>query len=291
MTYGQFLILFLLLPIIMLTLLIRRGWRQKQIGGERLQGWTPLLLLSGLTIVAIVYTFPWDSHLIATRIWWYGPSLVSGITLISIPLEEALFFPLQTALVGLWFLLMFPRSEAHAAGERTGSIGQRIRRLGRRGIFDKHGSAAIRVVTLTVGIALWLAALNVLRVGWQSATYLGWELVWALPPLIVQVGLGGDILWKYKGRLSITIIPIVVYLSVADTIAIHEGIWTINQHRSIGIYIWGQLPLEEFVFFLLTTTLVAFGLTLGLAPEFRKRLRKYLALFPARGSTRQDDTV
>jgi 15-cis-phytoene synthase/lycopene beta-cyclase len=97
-------------------------------------------------------------------------------------------------------------------------------------------------------------------------------VVWALPPILIQLGLGADILWQERRLLIAVIAPATLYLSAADTVAIRLGIWTIDPQRSTGLLIGGALPLEEFVFFLLTTTLVVFGLALGLAPASRMRM-------------------
>jgi hypothetical protein len=56
-------------------------------------------------------------------------------------------------------------------------------------------------------------------------------------------------------------------------LAISAGTWTIDPAQSLGVLLAGKLPIEEFVFFLLTTTLVTFGLTLGIAEQSWKQLR------------------
>jgi hypothetical protein len=58
-----------------------------------------------------------------------------------------------------------------------------------------------------------------------------------------------------------------VYLSWADSIAISSGTWAIDPVQSLNVFIGGILPIEEFIFFLLTNTLVAFGLTIIIAEE------------------------
>ena len=62
-----------------------------------------------------------------------------------------------------------------------------------------------------------------------------------------------------------------LYLCAADAIALGAGIWTIDPEQSLHWLIGGVLPVEEFTFFLLTNTLVTFGLTLAVAPETRER--------------------
>lgn len=264
MTYGQFLVLFLLAPIAVLALLLLRD-RRLGARGHQWRGLAPWGVLAGLIVVAMAYTIPWDDHLIAEGVWWYAPSRVNGAALDRIPLEEVLFFPLQTILVGLWVIWLGPRLATVGLAAKNGH--QTLET-------DAHGVALVARwhALVACGVA-WLAALVLLLRGWQPGTYLGWELVWALPPLIVQFGLGGDLLWR-RGRLFLAALaPTVLYLSLADILAIHEGIWTIAPDRSLGLLFGGVLPLEEFVFFLLTSALVSAGLILGVSDELKRRLR------------------
>ena len=116
--------------------------------------------------------------------------------------------------------------------------------------------------------------------GWEPGTYLGLELSWALLPIMLQVGFGADILWRYRRLVFWTLVPMTLYLSAADSLAIGWETWTINPAQSTGILI-GNLPIEEFIFFLLTNTLISFGITLILAEESHERLaviRKRLQL-------------
>jgi lycopene cyclase domain-containing protein len=230
--------------------------------------------------VAVVYTVPWDNHLIAAGVWSYDPSLISGVTFGWIPLEELLFFPLQTLLIGLWVIWLLLRLEVWQAAINGPKSGARTIEAATLSSAEgqtwghSNGAAITRWMAVAVGCVAWLVALTLLSRGWQPGTYLGWELVWALPPLILQVGLGGDILWRRRRLLLIATIPIVVYLCMADAFAISEGIWTIAPQRSLGLLLGGVLPLEEVIFFLLTSALVTGGLTLGTASEARKRLRR-----------------
>ena len=123
------------------------------------------------------------------------------------------------------------------------------------------------------GVALWLAGVGLLMSGWRSGTYLGWELAWALPPIVLQLLVGGDVLWRRRVELGALLLPAILYLCATDALAIAVGIWRIDPQQSVGVKIGGALPLEEAVFFSLTSVLVMFGMTLALAPEVRVRLR------------------
>lgn len=253
MTYAGFLLRFVIIPIVLLSVLLIFQRRKSAAVEHAGIGIPPRYLLLALAVIALVYTTPWDNYLVANGIWWYDPSLVLGIRFGWVPLEEYAFFLLQPALTGLWFLLLSRRITPATSFTPQNDI----RYLG----------------TAVLGI-VWLASLVILLVGWQPGTYLSLILVWALPPIALQVILGGDILWHYRRIVILTIATATLYLSVADTLAIGSGTWTINPERSLGIMLGGILPIEEMIFFLMTNVLLVFGLTLGLARESLVRLPK-----------------
>lgn len=251
MTYGGFLIRFLVIPIIVLavvTLLERR----RAAAASAQQGLvSPRTLLLALAVIAVVYTTPWDNYLVATGVWWYDPALVLGIRLGWVPLEEYIFFVLQTALTGLLFLLLAKRLRPSTPFVARPSV---------------------RIVSTVVAGVLWLISAGILVTGWQPGTYLALVLVWALPPIGLQLALGGDILWHHWRVVVTGIVTPTLYLSAMDTLAIGSGTWTISPAQSLGVLLGGVLPVEEMIFFGVTNTLLVFGLTLGLAPESVRRL-------------------
>jgi lycopene cyclase domain-containing protein len=86
MTYGQFLLLFLVVPIA--AALVRdRQWRAR----------------SFVLLLPIVYlaTTPWDDAAVRAGLWSFDPSRICGVHVLHLPLEEVLFFGLQTVLSGL----------------------------------------------------------------------------------------------------------------------------------------------------------------------------------------------
>lgn len=209
-----------------------------------------------LVFIAVIYTTPWDNYLVATRVWWYDAALVLGLTLGWVPLEEYLFFILQPILVGLWMLFLAPRIP-HAAGGRENS-----------GAIRSRGA-------IILGIA-WILSVILLAFGGISATYAGLEAAWALPAIILQVAFGGDILWRNRKLIFLAVVPLTLYLSLADALAIQAGIWTINPANSLNFLLGGVLPVEEFLFFFLTNLLVAFGFVLIWSPESYARLNGIL---------------
>ena len=90
-------------------------------------------------------------------------------------------------------------------------------------------------------------------------------LVWFLPPIILQLAFGADILWHYRRLVLAGLVPPFLYLCLVDALAIHSGTWTINPAHTVGLDLAGVLPLEEISFFLLTNVLIVFGMVLMLA--------------------------
>lgn len=91
MTYGRFLGLFVLLPLLAVA------WRYRRsllFGGP----WPSVLLF------CIVYaaTSPWDNLAVKEGIWDFDDARTWGVRVLYLPVEEYLFFGLQTALVGAW---------------------------------------------------------------------------------------------------------------------------------------------------------------------------------------------
>lgn len=91
MTYARFLLLFVVLPLLAVAWATRRSL-----------SWRALRPLGLLLAVVYAATSPWDSHAVARGLWDFDPARIWGVRLFHLPLEEYLFFGLQTLLVGLW---------------------------------------------------------------------------------------------------------------------------------------------------------------------------------------------
>ena len=98
-SYGHFLLIFLVLPILGLAFVLRRSLSVRYVR-------TVLTMAA----IAFVYTTPWDNAIIALGVWSYDPALVWGIVFGWVPLEEYLFFLLQPLLSGLIVLALLARS-------------------------------------------------------------------------------------------------------------------------------------------------------------------------------------
>ena len=256
MTYFGFLAIFLGIPLVILTSLTWIDYRQGRFLPASIAGWSPLGAVWLHVLLALIYTTPWDNYLVATGVWYYNPALVTGIRLGWVPVEEYTFFILQTLLAGLWLLFLARRFPAPKDPIAPG------------GKVKFWSTSAVSVV--------WLCALFVLLSGPSSGTYLGLILVWALPAIALQLVFGADILWQHRKLVGFVLASTTLYLGVADSLAIGSGTWTIDPGQSLNLLVAGVLPVEEFIFFLMTDILVVFGIVLVLAPESRRRFLSIL---------------
>jgi len=258
MTYFGFLLRFLIFPLLIIGCLAWYTERRRPLSYPW-NGGPHWLALVTLMCIALIYTTPWDNYLIATRVWWYDPALVSGITGWWVPIEEYLFMFLQPLFTGCCLLLVARWSNPV---EKKTSIT----------LFPDVDSPPIRRwATRTIGL-LWLLILLLWLFQWPPSTYLCLILVWALPPVILQLSFGADILWHQRVPVLITLIATTLYLSLADGIAINLGVWTINPEQSLNIFLGGVLPFEEGLFFFMTNLLTVFGICLFLHPNSLTRI-------------------
>jgi lycopene cyclase domain-containing protein len=273
MTYFGFLAQFVGIPIVLLALFTWLDRRRGLTLPPALRGWPAWRVVVGHVIVALIYTTPWDNYLVATGVWTYNPALVTGLVLGWVPIEEYTFFILQSILTSLWLFFLARRLPIEPR-----------RPLPRLGVIRG---------TLLAGLGLlWLGMAAVLAAGWPPGTYLALILVWALPPVMFQVGFGGDILWRHRRLILLTLLPVTLYLSMADAVPIGSGTWTIAPAQSLQLYLGGLLPLEELVFFLMTNVLPVLGTVLVLAHESQTRvspqLRAKLARLSGLGLSESD---
>ena len=259
MTYLSVLLFFILAPLVINVLyLVYRHYSHATAGMpnnsvKTSRYFTAIIIL---TIIALIYTTPWDNFLVANKIWYYDTNKVLGVVIGYVPIEEYTFFVLQTLLVSV-FIFTFSRTlYLNSTDERE-----------RKDI--RVISTVLLFLLLLVAIFSYISQINAL-------IYLNLILIWALPPIMLQMMYGADILWEKKLPLVLFILISTAYLSIVDALAISANIWTITLNTSTGILIGGILPIEEMVFFLVTNVLVIFGITLIVSQKSSLRFKNYL---------------
>ncbi|MEU7630714.1 lycopene cyclase domain-containing protein [Nocardia sp. NPDC049220] len=251
MTYLQFLAIFLLPPLIGVLAVTRYTLRQPD--RPRRPYDVGLRILALLLLVAWVWTTPWDSWIIRVGVWTYPEGGVVA-TLARVPLEEYLFMAGQTCLAGLWTLWQTSRVDALEPAVSNGTL----RRIA--------GAVAWSVAAM---VGAFVAVTN------SHGLYLGSMLMWFGPLLAVQCAVGADLLRMRRAVRLRTLVPVVAYLWVADRIAIAAGTWHISADYTSGISILG-LPLEEALFFAVTSLLIVNSLVLATHPALPARLRTFV---------------
>lgn len=195
--------------------------------------------------IAVVSTTPWDSYLIRTRIWSYPEDVIIGPKFLDIPLEEVFFFVIQTYNTALLYLLL-SKPTFHPVYLR----------------YEKK-SDPWKYYKLAGQLGMALA----IKKGWdyfqakKEGMYLGLILIWALPFLLLLWSLAYQFIMGLPW--TNTLLPIVlptVYLWIVDTLALKRGTWVIESGTKLGKHLWPGLEIEEAIFFLLTNTLIVFGL-------------------------------
>jgi putative membrane protein len=88
------------------------------------------------------------------------------------------------------------------------------------------------------------------------ATYLTWILICAAPIVALHWAIGGRALATHARRILLSAATATAYLALADAWAIRAGVWAFSPDLTLGVCI-GPLPLEEIVFFWMTSLLVA----------------------------------
>jgi lycopene beta-cyclase len=252
MRYFGFLARYVVIPLVVLRLLLWRERQHRPTPPEPLTNWPEDIVLLGHVAVAVAYTTPWDNYLVAANVWSYNPKLVTGLRLGYVPIEEYSFFVLQSLLAGSWTQYLARRLPAAESQPNASTYPQ-----------------ARALATGALGVVWAASVYSLFR---QRDNYLGLILGWALPPIMLQVGFGGDILWKHRRLIAAGILPTTTYLGITDSLAIGSGTWSINPEKTVRHEVIPHLPFEELLFFFLTNVLLVFGVTLVQDHESEKRL-------------------
>lgn len=199
-----------------------------------------------LISVAFSATVPWDSYLIRNGIWTYPQDAIFGPRLFGIPVEELFFFIIQTYITTLLYIL-FNKPILHSQfltnRDDSSPKAQRIRSVGQ----------------LLLSVVILLGAVLVKK--GAKGTYLGLILVWACPFILLTWSFSGYFLLKLPfACIAIPICVPTLYLWIVDELALGRGTWAIESGTKLGWCLWGNLELEEAVFFLATNALIVFGL-------------------------------
>ncbi|XP_044011351.1 bifunctional lycopene cyclase/phytoene synthase-like [Aphidius gifuensis] len=201
-----------------------------------------LLKIILISIIAVIYTTPWDTYVIYNGAWTYPPDRV--LALIGwVPIEEYMFFVIQCIMTILWSLLC-----------------TRLTTPGFNFNYSKKSYQLIRwIPILLMGIITIIG--YKLAVPGQHTFYLGCILWWSCPVLaFMWYGAGNFFVKKISSSLIGIIVP-TLYLWRVDQIGLKDNIWHITEATSLNIFVIDALPIEEALFFFVTNTIIVLAST------------------------------
>lgn len=197
-----------------------------------------------LISISAIMAIPWNSYLIRHHVWTYPPTAVIGLTLWSKPVEELLFFVIQTYNTSLLYQLLnkpLPHAQYLLSSSQIATVMHRLLQM------------------VILGLALvgfWMVSTG------GQLTYLGLILSWACPFALLSWSIGG--LFMMALSWTSTIVPIALptlYFWLVDEMALRRETWVIESGTKLGVTVWGSLEVEEAIFFLATNVLTIFGLS------------------------------
>lgn len=231
MTYIEFLLIFTVIPIIILVFLLKKYLDAVYVK------W--LIIVS---IIAFTATAGWDNYAVYSGIWHFPEDKTLGIKLFYVPVEEYMFFFLQTFTTGLVQLIFIKRNI----------------------------KINIKNLSFVLTPLLLFQSNEIMKLPFGNFNYLFHLFLWGGFFILVQIIAGRK---KIPRNISLIIIPSLImtlYFSIADSVSIGQGIWDFDPLQTTGIRIF-NIPLEEILFFLVTNILITEAMILFLPHKYLKK--------------------
>lgn len=199
-----------------------------------------LFKITFICTMAFVYTTPWDNYIIFHDAWKYKPENVLAI-IGYVPVEEYMFFIIQTIITSLWTLICTKWSPACFNFN-----------------YDKQSYTLIRWIPISA--LAWMAYQgHRIAVPGKDTFYLGCILWWSCPVIMfLWYGAGNYFVIKLRSTTVAIVVP-TLYMCWVDQIALNNYVWHINEKTSLNIFIAKDLPFEEFLFFFITNMIIVLG--------------------------------
>lgn len=249
-TYFSFHLTFNL-PAFLLLLWLTRGRMQAT-------HWKWIGVVGAIVLVA---TTPWDNWAVHHRIWDFDWSRVTPVEIPfrgvvwRLPAEEYAFFLIETVLVSMVAVLFLP-----AAGKEEG-VGRKEEVSATARLFLHPSSFLLLPLLAAASAPMTLFH----KPSWNYLVHL---LGWSAPVFAGQWALAHT---AFRRNLKAIFVPALIggtFFSLIDSVAIAAGIWIFDPAQNVGIFL-GPLPLEEILFFYLTSWLVAQSFIMFLPDRLR----------------------
>lgn len=237
MNYLSFLVLFTIIPSSIFIVIL---WRTFE--------WDYVKVLLFVSLIAFSATSLWDNYAVYSGIWFFPEERTLGIKLFYVPIEEYMFFFLQTYTTGLFQLLYMK-------------------------LYRKIKTRNLKNFSASSNSLLFLKSDEVIKLPFGEMNYLFHLLSWAGFFIFIQYLFGRKKIFKYKDFIFFPSIIMTVYFSVCDSISIGHGIWSFDKTQTIGTLVY-NVPLEEIIFFLCTNLLITEAMILFLPERFLKKFKE-----------------
>ncbi|XP_015369177.1 PREDICTED: bifunctional lycopene cyclase/phytoene synthase-like isoform X2 [Diuraphis noxia] len=199
-----------------------------------------LFKIGFICTMAFLYTTPWDNYIIFHNAWMYKPKNILAV-IGYVPVEEYMFFVIQTIMTSLWALVCTRWSPACFSFN-----------------FNKTSYTMIRWIPILVLALTTIQGYNIATPG-KDTFYLGCIMWWSCPVIMFLWYGAGNYFVKKSTSTTIAIIVPTLYLCWVDRIALKDDVWHINEKTSLNIFVADDLPFEECLFFLITNVIIVLG--------------------------------
>jgi 15-cis-phytoene synthase/lycopene beta-cyclase len=190
--------------------------------------------------MAFIYTTPWDNYIIFHNAWMYKPENILSV-IGYVPVEEYMFFVIQTVMTSLWALICTRWSPSCFNFN-----------------YNKNSYRLIRWIPISLLVITAVQGWNMAVPG-KHTFYLGCILWWSCPVIIFLWFGAGNYFVKKSTSTAIAVIVPTLYLCWVDQIALKNNVWHINEKTSLNIFLAEDLPFEECLFFLITNVIIVLG--------------------------------
>lgn len=201
--------------------------------------YSALVVIAGLCLVVVAFTFPWDDWAVARGVWDF-PSDRVLFRVRHLPIEEIFFFVIQTVQVGALTAALAAYMPSTSPSDVQ---------------FDTQTLVALALV-----FCVWAGTWCVMR-RWRtstiSVTYAWHLLYWFVPVIVIQWVFGWPILGPRISIIAFASLSIGTILVLSDLWAVKRGIWFFDEKQITGHKAFGILPWEEIAFFYITSILVS----------------------------------
>lgn len=226
--------------------------------------WAAFLVI---LLIVVAFTTPWDNYAVSHGIWSF-PSARHAFRIWHLPVEEYCFFVIQSVEV----LLL-----CHGLTGLTGFRKPSTAPLSSSGVLAGLGAT----------VALWgFTGLWFRRRLPRRARYLFHLLYWFAPVVVFQWVLAAPLLLANLGAVLAATAVVGIWLTLADLTAVRQGIWEFDETQILGLKWRNRLPVEEIVFFFVSSLLVAQSYVM-LAPATAQMIAARQAALPPVGCCRE----